>query len=71
MPLTAQTPTQGKTTEEQQFREALADVAEVVALLAPYYKTSEHLTEAVQLALSNDGQLSLFLTMLHASRGNK
>lgn len=69
--MTAQTPTQGKTTEEQQFREALADVAEVVALLAPYYKTSEHLAEAVQLALTNDGQAHLFLTMLKASRGDK
>lgn len=68
MPLPAQPQQQTKTTEDQQFRDALADVGEIVDLLSPYYATSTELVEAVRFALTNSGQARLFLTMLQAKR---
>lgn len=48
---------------EDNYRSSLQDVIVVAQKLSPYCKTVDELLSMVQLALENDGQLRLLITI--------
>lgn len=55
-----------KKTVEDSFREALADVVEITKKLAPYCSSVAEMVEMMELAQSNNSQLSLLIGIVKA-----
>ena len=53
-----------KTTVEEAFRSSLEDISTIVTELSGVFKTTEELLGAINLALVNDGQLALLMSLM-------
>lgn len=57
-----------KASAEESFRESLKDVVTIAEKLTPYCQTIDDLVSMANLALENDGQLRLIMSIVASKR---